>query len=76
MTDSGVTAPSQRVPNNLGPTLLITLGAAMLPLGFGVLVLLIGLAQLRRADGQLSLPGLRRWLPRVQMVQFWRRITL
>jgi len=64
------------LPNNLGPTLLITFGAVTLPLLIGVVPLVTGLAELRRADGRRSWPQLRRWTPAYQVVQFWRMIKL
>ena len=69
-----LTTPS--LPNNLGPTLLIALGAVTLPIGIGVVPLLIGLAELRCANGRRSLPQLKRWNPSYQVVQFWRMIKL
>lgn len=47
-------------PNNLGPTLLLYLGVLTLPLGVGIPVLLLGLAQIRTVEGQPALPLLAR----------------
>jgi hypothetical protein len=42
---------AQASPNNLGPTLMIVLGACMAPLGIGIPIVLFALAQLRTKDG-------------------------
>ena len=43
-------------PNNLGPTLLLYIGVLTLPLGVGIPVLLLGLAQIRTMEGRHALP--------------------
>lgn len=53
---------STPIPNNIGPTFLIMLAVALLPLGIGLPLLLIGLAQVRTVQGQLALPRLHRAL--------------
>ena len=42
---------TQSPPNNLGPTLMIVLGACTTPLGIGIPIILFALAQLRTKDG-------------------------
>lgn len=50
-------------PNNLGATLLIALGFSLLPLLFGIPIVLYGLSLLRTREGQRTyqhlLPGSR-----------------
>lgn len=47
---AGMTA-SHSVPNNLGPTLMIVLGACMTPLVIGIPIVIVALAQLRTREG-------------------------
>jgi len=51
------------LPNNLGPTLLIIGGSFLLPLLLGIPLLLVGLGQLRRADGSRAIAGWPLQLP-------------
>lgn len=44
-------AGSPGAPNNLGPTLMIVLGACMTPLVIGIPIVVFALAQLRTRDG-------------------------
>jgi len=57
--------PVPAQPNNLGPMLLIALGMITVPIGFGILLLLVALALLREADGRLAFPSLSRRVARV-----------
>ena len=56
-------------PNNLGPTLLLILGLLTLPLGVGIPVVLLGLAQIRTDQGRPALPLLAR-----QQRRLWRAL--
>ena len=56
-------------PNNLGPTLLLVLGLLTLPLGVGIPLLLLGLAQIRTVEGRPALPPLTRLQRRI-----WRAL--
>ena len=56
-------------PNNLGPTLLLVLGLLTLPLGVGVPLVLLGLAQIRTHEGRPALPLLAR-----QQRRLWRAL--
>ncbi len=47
------------LPNNLGPTLLLFAGLATAPIGLGLVLMLIGLALLKDADGALSYPQIQ-----------------
>lgn len=48
------------IPNNLGPTLLVAAGILLLPLLVGLPLLLLGLARIRNARGEIALwPWLR-----------------
>lgn len=71
-----VPAPMQFIvanpPNNFGSLLLIIAGAVSAPVGVGLVLILIGLALLREANGELSFPQLQGWRKILQMVQFWR----
>jgi len=53
-------ASAAPIPNNLGPTLLLAVGVPLLPLLIGAPLVLLGLAQLRAADGTPALPWLSR----------------
>lgn len=55
MAEVTSTAPINELPNNLGPTLLIIGGCFLLPLLLGIPLLLLGLSQLRRADGSRAI---------------------
>ena len=44
--------------NNLGPTLLITLGLGLLPLVLGMPLILFGLSRLRAVDGRRTFADL------------------
>jgi hypothetical protein len=59
------------IPNNLGPTLLIAVGAFALPLGIGLPLLLLGLARVRTREGTPALPqlsgGVRRFRDRLRL---------
>jgi cytochrome bd-type quinol oxidase subunit 1 len=59
------------IPNNLGPTLLIALGVLLVPLGIGLPLLLLALAQVRTWQGQRAWPQLHRGLQR--LLAPWRR---
>lgn len=56
---------SRSAPNNLGPTLLIVLGACMTPLLVGIPIVLLALSRLRTRDGHRTyaklLPKLTSW---------------
>lgn len=56
---------SPATPNNLGPTLLLMVGLLLLPLGVGLPLLLLGLAQVRTWEGEPAIPRLRRGLERL-----------
>lgn len=43
-------------PNNLGPTLLLVVGLLTLPLGLGIPLVLLGLAQIRTVEGRPAVP--------------------
>jgi hypothetical protein len=66
----------QNAPNNLASFLLIGAGAISAPLGIGIVLILMGVVLLREANGELSFPRQRRWIKRVQTVQFWRMTKL
>ena len=51
------TPPIGKPPNNLGPTLLIIGGSFLLPPLLGIPLLLLGIGQLRRADGSRAVTG-------------------
>lgn len=51
-------------------------GAATLPFGVGLILVLGGLASLRDLGGKISFPHLRGLIHLDQIVQFWRRIKL
>lgn len=53
------------IPNNLGPTLLLVVGLLLLPLGVGLPLLLLSLAQVRTWQGQPAFPRLHRGLGRL-----------
>lgn len=63
-------------PNNFGSFLLIVAGGLSAPIGIGIVLILIGLALLREADGKRSFPRLKGWIKLGQMVQFWRIVKL
>jgi hypothetical protein len=56
---------SRSAPNNLGPTLLIVLGACMTPLIIGIPIMLLALSRLRTRDGHRTyanlMPKLAHW---------------
>lgn len=54
------------IPNNLGPTLLLVVGLLLLPLGVGLPLLLLSLAQVRTWKDQPAFPRLHRGLGRLQ----------
>lgn len=59
-------------PNNLGPTLLISLGLIGAPIGLGVPLLLLGLALLRTSHGASAFPLLASTLASIQQqLQAW-----
>jgi hypothetical protein len=57
---------SRSAPNNLGPTLLIVLGACMTPLIIGIPIILIALSRVRTRDGHRTyanlMPKLASWM--------------
>ena len=57
------------LPNNLGPTLLLFVGLATAPIGLGLVLLLVGLALLKDADGALSFPQIQARLKKPQSLQ-------
>jgi hypothetical protein len=57
MAKLSASVPIGATPNNLGPTLLIIGGSFLLPLLLGIPILLLGLSQLRRADGSRAVPA-------------------
>jgi hypothetical protein len=57
-------------PNNFGSLLLIVSGVISAPIGVGVVLLIMGLALLREANGEHTFPQLRRWRKWLQNVQF------
>ncbi len=57
-------------PNNFGSLLLIVSGVISAPIGVGVVLLIMGLALLREANGEHTFPQLRRWRQWLQNVQF------
>ncbi len=63
MAEQAPTAPIGELPNNLGPTLLIIGGSFLLPLLLGIPLLLMGISQLRRADGSRASAGWPLQLP-------------
>ena len=64
------------LPNNLGPFLLIAAGLVTAPFGLGIVVLVLGVALLKDANGEVSFPRLQGLLRLAQNVQFWRVIKL
>lgn len=56
---------STPIPNNLGPTLLLVVALLLLPLGVGLPLLLLSLAQVRTWQGQPAFPRLQRGLERL-----------
>ena len=65
---------STPIPNNIGPTFLIMLAVALLPLGIGLPLLLIGLAEVRTWQGQHACPRLHRAL-RLNWGQLLHRVV-
>ncbi len=63
-------------PNNFPSLLLLVGGAVSAPFGVGLLLILTGLALLRKADGDHAFPRLQGWIQWLQTVQFWRMIKL
>lgn len=63
-------------PNNFGSFLLIVAGGLSAPIGIGIVLILIGLALLREANGERSFPRLKGWIKLAQVVQFWRMVKL
>jgi hypothetical protein len=64
------------IPNNLGPTLLLVVALLLLPLGIGVPLLLLSLAQVRTWQGQPAFPRLHRSLDRLMSIRpamAWQR---
>lgn len=53
------------IPNNLGPTLLLVVALLLLPLGVGLPLLLLSLAQVRTWQDQPAFPRLHRGLGRL-----------
>lgn len=53
------------IPNNLGPTLLLVVALLLLPLGIGLPLLLLSLAQVRTWQDQPAFPRLHRNLGRL-----------
>jgi len=59
-------------PNNVGPTLLISLGLMSAPIGLGIPLVLLGLARLRTAQGTSAFPLLAAALESVHLhLQAW-----
>lgn len=56
---------STPIPNNLGPTLLLVVGLLLLPVGVGLPLLLLSLAQVRTWQGEPAFPRLHRGLGRL-----------
>ena len=56
---------STPIPNNLGPALLLVVSLLLLPLGIGLPLLLLSLAQVRTWQGQPACPRLHRGLGRL-----------
>jgi hypothetical protein len=63
-------------PNNFGSLLLIVSGLVFVPVGIGIVPLILGLALVREANGDYTFPQLRGWRQWLQTVQFWRMIKL
>jgi hypothetical protein len=61
------TSARASIPNNLGPTLLLSFGFLLLPVVVGVPLLVVGLARIRDARGQLALPWLSLRLSSLQV---------
>ncbi len=51
MAQQSPTSAISELPNNFGPTLLIIGGSFLVPLLLGIPLVLLGISQLRRADG-------------------------
>lgn len=60
---------STPIPNNLGPTLLLVMALLLLPLGIGVPLLLISLAQVRTWQGQPAYPRLHAAFVRLRAIR-------
>lgn len=61
----------RQIPNNLGPTLLLSCGILLLPILVGLPFVVVGLARIRNASGDLALPWLSQ---RISTLKIWLRL--